>query len=662
MKNTKKVNTCAIVTFITFFVNTHNSFSSSSLHNIDKKVNISNYFYKRSNEKYFFEKKPINLNFFPDIYNNIGIKENTYTFHNVNDKYYFIPIDVKTNTKNVALAHPTYAGSVIAQNRMSLFTPPPNASAANTGSLMPWTDAFVLGGAQPDDKLFRMIYGQPYGGDNAAVVDGVYMNGMSAGQGTGVTAGGFREMLSYMNYDAAARETRTGSTPPRFIASAAVSDPNGTVHTVRFLATGATFTPALPAYWGRQLRVGMNVATNEIGAATSKIPQNTWNAPWAGNTFRRPFNTYFGTMTSWNTNADGTVAGITVDGWVVPQQNNYGLGNVTGRIPGVDTLDGSIPALDTIFTRFSAPAIMFGIYTKAFTQYEICDLEPQNGHGDINNPNGTIGSLVHECDHEVDMWNHDPTDYINSIHGYTLAEDNTGGGKLTLDSYGWAIEGGFALPVGYRTWNLLPGGIAYQAMGSGNINQHNIYAPATVGYARGSAYTAQNWQFSTVNGGNITSNIRLTQYRDTDTTPSSVTNDNSTVSVHLMWKSDATQNPTDETGAIGGQVVFNPVGYLYGIGIGAGGSFQNPNYGVVIDDGGNVNLPHGATSIGMLKVQSEILTKGNIETTNGYFREPLTTPASSSSPCEPGQFTDDTSYHYVCVAPNKWKRVALTSF
>lgn len=45
-----------------------------------------------------------------------------------------------------------------------------------------------------------------------------------------------------------------------------------------------------------------------------------------------------------------------------------------------------------------------------------------------------------------------------------------------------------------------------------------------------------------------------------------------------------------------------------------------------------------------------------------FFRETLSTPASSSAPCTPGQFTDDASFHYVCVAPNSWKRVALSTF
>ena len=41
---------------------------------------------------------------------------------------------------------------------------------------------------------------------------------------------------------------------------------------------------------------------------------------------------------------------------------------------------------------------------------------------------------------------------------------------------------------------------------------------------------------------------------------------------------------------------------------------------------------------------------------------PLPAPATSSAPCTAGQFADDAKYHYVCVAANTWKRVALSTF
>lgn len=53
---------------------------------------------------------------------------------------------------------------------------------------------------------------------------------------------------------------------------------------------------------------------------------------------------------------------------------------------------------------------------------------------------------------------------------------------------------------------------------------------------------------------------------------------------------------------------------------------------------------------------------GTANISAGSFTEALTTPASSSAACTTGQFTDDANYHYVCVATNTWKRVALSSF
>jgi hypothetical protein len=62
------------------------------------------------------------------------------------------------------------------------------------------------------------------------------------------------------------------------------------------------------------------------------------------------------------------------------------------------------------------------------------------------------------------------------------------------------------------------------------------------------------------------------------------------------------------------------------------------------------------------------VTGGNLQInetgihTNGSFQVNLATPASSSAPCAAGQIGADANYVYVCVATNKWKRSALSSF
>jgi hypothetical protein len=44
------------------------------------------------------------------------------------------------------------------------------------------------------------------------------------------------------------------------------------------------------------------------------------------------------------------------------------------------------------------------------------------------------------------------------------------------------------------------------------------------------------------------------------------------------------------------------------------------------------------------------------------MRTTLATPATSSDSCIAGDAWDDTNYHYVCVANNRIKRVALSAF
>lgn len=52
---------------------------------------------------------------------------------------------------------------------------------------------------------------------------------------------------------------------------------------------------------------------------------------------------------------------------------------------------------------------------------------------------------------------------------------------------------------------------------------------------------------------------------------------------------------------------------------------------------------------------------GNVHTAGSFFVN-LSSPPHSSSPCAPGQLGADQNFVYVCVAPNRWRRSALSSF
>jgi hypothetical protein len=79
------------------------------------------------------------------------------------------------------------------------------------------------------------------------------------------------------------------------------------------------------------------------------------------------------------------------------------------------------------------------------------------------------------------------------------------------------------------------------------------------------------------------------------------------------------------------------------------GTLHLQSEGVAFDN------PAGATNWGAFSAAGLALT-------TGVYRAALKTPASSSATCTVGMFEDDTNYHYVCVATNTWKRVALSAF
>ncbi len=93
----------------------------------------------------------------------------------------------------------------------------------------------------------------------------------------------------------------------------------------------------------------------------------------------------------------------------------------------------------------------------------------------------------------------------------------------------------------------------------------------------------------------------------------------------------------------------------------------NQGTGALTNDGaGNLSWVPGSYPGVTSDGANGIVVSGNIATTAtsqaAGFIETLTTPASSSAACIPGQFTDDAGYHYVCTAANTWKRVALATF
>jgi len=121
----------------------------------------------------------------------------------------------------------------------------------------------------------------------------------------------------------------------------------------------------------------------------------------------------------------------------------------------------------------------------------------------------------------------------------------------------------------------------------------------------------------------------------------------------LIYENDVTAPNIFSSGLKGGNGVVigtQPKGNTAALGAYADSTYAN-NFIEVMK--GNMTMfsldPNGAPTF-----------KGAVKAP--LFEEKLTTPSSSHAACAAGQFTDDARYHYVCVATNIWKRVALSDF
>ena len=117
------------------------------------------------------------------------------------------------------------------------------------------------------------------------------------------------------------------------------------------------------------------------------------------------------------------------------------------------------------------------------------------------------------------------------------------------------------------------------------------------------------------------------------------------------------------SGGTAHNMFVDAAGYHFGSPTGAFVSFDNT---------GNVAIPGSATIANNLTVVQSTTLGGNVTMNNalnvagraalGALTVVLHTPTSSSEACTAGSTFDDANYHYVCVATNTLKRVALSAF
>lgn len=307
--------------------------------------------------------------------------------------------------------------------------------------------------------------------------------------------------------------------------------------------------------------------------------------------------------------------------------------------------------LDHYVSSYSHPAAFIGQVGKKFVVNSMIQL-------DANVPDSpTLAAEGEELDLQLldtSYWAHERK---FTVHGKTIVL--TGMDHPADDSYLERLAGTNLIKTGLKVDGIIYGGRPISASDSG-FHLHSEGDLESV-KPRDSQLLLQ---VGSMNLGGVFSSLLL--YRSHDHAWSPETSGwGEEEPLHLGLQEKADQSVMDGTTVAcnnctaGGQIVWNPIGLHYGIGIGVGVG-TDIKYGLLIKDNGTTVAPNGLTA------QADIGTTGNISSDGtvsaAVFIEKLSIPASSYAPCQPGQFSDDAHYHYVCVAANEWKRVALEAF
>ncbi|WP_254454690.1 hypothetical protein [Acetobacter estunensis] len=304
---------------------------------------------------------------------------------------------------------------------------------AQTDDYMPPTH-LRLGGSQEFDGVPLFVHNVPYSEGNMGIVEGVFLQSENMrGSIAGVGPGGADAVTTYDNYDVVARYTFAGPSSPIFTATgSAVTAPDGQTHIPVFYSWGATFANPLPQAWSDWIKSHPHtrMITNEIGVD----PSSHKNA------------TYVGMLTGYAMDDNGLVKTVTTDGWRIFGQASISGASTTNETPGTSSMDGTTPAVDTVWSDFGDPAIMFGAYTKAFDANAVCYMPGPTPHatpGDINDPTGKINNQLRACEGiEYDLWDDDTTGEAGVMHGITVSYSGTT--SPAADSFDMALAGGNA--------------------------------------------------------------------------------------------------------------------------------------------------------------------------------------------------------------------------
>lgn len=342
----------------------------------------------------------------------------------------------------------------------------------------------------------------------------------------------------------------------------------------------------------------------------------------------------------------------------------YGWGrqgeNSTGTTPNIKNFE-------TYYAKnYSIPVIFIGAPTKMFGRNLNLHYD-----GSRTGANGTPAtSLIHQMEGEeidLNLFN-EPRKNIVSFHGITIGGNITNPEALTKESYGMLLAN--SLPNHLVIWDsckesaikssgfFVPGKCLLGKQ-KGMINElgnyitqadkDNIYLNFWITREKPEL---TGWESSSLNIGpsinnNVSENLEKPRISWRSNNISIISghekeilsaNETSGVLINTITR---LASSLEVRGAI---VInddkWNPFFYFY----------KKDNDSVIASPSKNYLLLKNRTKI-----------EGNLSV-NGIMHAQLMTPNSSHAPCNPGDFSDDKNFHYVCVTENHWKRVKLSDW
>lgn len=372
----------------------------------------------------------------------------------------------------------------------------------------------------------------------------------------------------------------TNQAPLMTLGGGAALSPSATSYTITFNSDGFTVRPAMTALDQKLLIVGERIYSNYYSSMQNSQSDGSNNTPLL----------YYGYYDSNTSGSDsvGTYTKILLRhdadtpgsyGWTL----NPGTSYIT-TAPGSNSGDQR----DTYISDYSSNAVLVGAAGKKFIFNTMLQLDPTVVNGTTRAGEGE----------ELDLQLIDPDGYHKhdkffTVHGKTIVL--TGQDYAADDSYLERLAGSALMPLGLDIDGIKYGGQilhtdgGFQYYMQGDLN----------------SITAGNYQLlsqiGSMNFNGTFGSLLEYGYKANNATSENNGWGNGEFHIGFQEKQDSGVMSGAEVAcsgcASGGQIVFNPQGYHYGMGLGVGiGS--SVTYGMIIPSSGPPILPNGVTVSG----------------------------------------------------------------